>query len=157
MLSVLAIALTLAGVAYATSFVALTIFGWHPMPDTVLGCALHVRFHSWTARREEPHQIIAGADCLKITIDGRTGRMRDRPRIAALGTWFAARSDGWQEAPILFGGPTQLTVEVQPCGRDQRILANQDWIGVSVGKGFWRPICRDEWRQLIALAAIDRS
>ncbi|HET6959291.1 MAG TPA: hypothetical protein VFI56_22020 [Vicinamibacterales bacterium] len=33
------------------------------------------------------------------------------------------------------------------------MLANQDWIGMPVAFGFWRPICRDEWPSLIALAA----
>ena len=126
------------------------------MPDTAIGCDLHMRFRSWKAQ-VEPQRIISGADCLNVKVDGRVVIVRDRQRITALEAWFAAHDDRWIELPLVFTGAAgPVMLEIQACSSDksyERIVANQDWIGMPVGDGFWRPICRDEWRSLNALAA----
>jgi len=155
LLGTLMLVVLLAGVVVAGSWMALTL-GWHPMPDTVIGCNLHMKFRSGKAQME-PQRIISRADCLNVKVDGRVVIVRDRQRITDLEAWFAAHDDRWIELPLVFtGGAGPVVLDIQACSSDkcyERIVANQDWIGMPVGEGFWRPICRDEWRLLIALAA----
>ena len=137
-------------------------FGWHPLPETAIGCSLHEKYHrgGW---RAEPEKIIATADCIRVTIPGPHGVSPGRSyviqgadQIEALRSWLSARHNLWAGAPILYPHARPRLRFIRPCrtqqpGYDQFIAANEDWLVDGKGKGLLRPICRGEWRELSAL------
>jgi hypothetical protein len=143
-------------ILFAGSYVAL-FFGWHPLPETVVGCYLHKKFHSYHAH-VEPERLISNADCITVTIRGRAGVIRDVGQINVLHVWLAARADLWEENLVSLidrPGPPLLTIRrcTQRNGHDEYIYANEDWLGIVPGKMLSRPICRNEWRELAAIVS----
>jgi len=140
----------------AGSYAALMV-GWHPLPETAFGCYLHKTFHSFHAHVES-EQLIANADCIKVTIQGRDGVIRDVTRINALRSWLKDRVDLWEENLLsLIDKPRPPLLIIRPCiqrgGYDEYIYANEDWLGVVPGKMLSRPICRGEWREVAAIVS----
>jgi hypothetical protein len=147
---------TLGCLLYASADVALAI-GWHPFPETAIGCSLHKKFHSWKTH-VQPERVIAHADCLDITLFEREIVITDSHRIDALRSWLTERPDFWGERVGPFDAtPGWPSLTVRDCTEradsGQKMLGNQDWIAVSGGLGQWHPICRDEWRALVALVS----
>jgi hypothetical protein len=140
---------------------AALMFGWHPLPETAVGCYLHKTFHAFHARVES-QKLIADGDCIKVSILGRDGVIRDATRINALRSWLAARVELWEENLVsLVDKPGPPMLIVRPCtqgpGPDEYIYANEDWLGVVPGKALMRPICRDEWREVAALVSFSET
>ena len=131
------------------------MLGWHPLPDTKLGCSLHITFHSHNLHIE-PHRIVS-ADCIDVSRSGRDTTIRDAQRIAALRSWLAARTDGWEENFSLLDQYSEPGLTIRACSprreSDEYIYVNQDWLGFFPGKNLMRPICREEWRQLVDLVS----
>jgi hypothetical protein len=148
---------TLFSIVFVAGCYAALIFGWHPLPETAIGCYLHKRFHSFHARVES-QQLIGNADCINVTIQGRDRVIRDATRINALRTWLATRVDLWEENLVsLIDKPGPALLIIRPCdqrgGYDEYIYANEDWLGVVPGKMLLRPICREEWREVAAIVS----
>jgi hypothetical protein len=148
-----------AAAAFSIIFVvgsgAALMFGWHPLPETAVGCYLHKTFHAFNARVES-QKLIANADCIKVSTLRRDGMIRDATRIKALHSWLATRVELWQENLLsLIDKPGPPVLIIRPCSQrhdyDEYIYANEDWLGVVPGKALMRPICRNQWREVAAL------
>jgi hypothetical protein len=147
-------------VCSGSAFVAL-LLGWHPFPSTAVGCALHKKFHSFHAPIE-PQRIIANTNCITVTLRGRGGVIRDVERIHELRSWLAARDELWEENLVtLFDPPGPPLLIIRSCNarddRDEYVYASEDWLGFVPGKSLMRPICRGEWREIVALVDSDRA
>jgi hypothetical protein len=132
------------------------IFGWHPIPSTVLGCSLHKRFHSFHGAPVKFENLQLATDCLKLTIHGREEIVRDAQKIAAARAWFDSRSDLWVENFLNAPDPSPQVLTIRTCRppsgtSDAYVYLSEDWIGSNPSKRLQRPICRGEWRELAAI------
>jgi hypothetical protein len=130
-------------------------YGWHPLPGTRLGCALHKRFHGGTGVVSS-EQLGFRTSCLIVRRQGRSYTITDQQRITAIRAWIDERSDLWLENILTIGSGGESLAAIRPCHRPDgtlqiEIYVTEDWLGDSPSKRYQRPICRDEPRQLLEI------
>jgi hypothetical protein len=132
------------------------IFGWHPIPATVLGCSLHKRFHSFNGSPVKSKNLQLATDCLQVTIFGREEIIRDAQKIMAVRAWLDSRSDLWAENVLNAPDRGKPLIVIRACNQrsgtsDTYVYLDEDWIGFNPSKSHRRPICRGEWREMAAI------
>jgi hypothetical protein len=138
------------------------LFGWHPIPTTALGCALHKRFHSFSGSPvTKSENLQLATDCLKVSIFGREEIIRDAQKIAVVRAWLDSRSDLWVENFLNAPDQGKPLIVIRGCNQppetsDTYVYLDEDWIGSVPSKRYQRPICRGEWREMAAIITAAR-
>jgi hypothetical protein len=157
-LAVAAIACTALTFSGCVAIVALS-FGWHPVPNTSLGCALHTHFHEG-ATDYDAASTLRGAECLVMSIGASDYVLREKEGVSSVSRWLNARRAGWGENVLhVYASPsTGPFVTLRGCAQDPEkervITVSRDWLGVTRGKDMSRPICPEEGAELRALFGV---
>ncbi|MGH9409561.1 MAG: hypothetical protein ACRD1V_08920 [Vicinamibacterales bacterium] len=143
------VAATLVAIVCGAAYVGL-IEGWHPIPGTSVGCALHKRFHASDLAPVSSRELGLETGCLNVLINGQRTVVQDPRVLQRARAWFDARSDLWSERFLTATALDEPAIEIERCSElsGPRVSVSEDWIEFVPSKGLRRPICQGEWRAL---------